>query len=127
MANLREATEDAKAAVADFRGDKGPVKGVTADLQQSLASARGHLCRSGGGVRGAEAQFLLPRLLQQRATSTWTTLRPIRTRAGALESKERRVLRVWVGNEVLFGADANGVPQLTEDGKRRLDSAMAAF
>ena len=40
MANLREASEQAKAAIADLRGDKGPLKGITGDLQQTLASAR---------------------------------------------------------------------------------------
>ena len=38
MANVREATEQAKGAVADLRGENGPVQGAsTGDLQQTLA------------------------------------------------------------------------------------------
>mgnify|MGYP006144335349 CR=1 FL=1 len=40
VANLREASENAKEAIADFRGDKGPIRGVVGDLQQSLTAAR---------------------------------------------------------------------------------------
>ena len=45
----------------------------------------------------------------------------------ALESDERRVLRIWARDAVLFEKDANGRERLTEDGKARLDSAMATF
>ena len=37
---MREASEQAKAAVADLRGENGPVKGLTGDVQQTLHSAR---------------------------------------------------------------------------------------
>ncbi len=40
VANLREASAQAKGAVADFRGDNGPLKGISGDLQQTLASAK---------------------------------------------------------------------------------------
>ncbi|MEO8522924.1 MAG: MlaD family protein, partial [Acidobacteriota bacterium] len=40
VANVREASEQAKGAIADFRGDQGPVNGVVGDLKQTLASAK---------------------------------------------------------------------------------------
>ena len=40
MANVKEATEQAKGAVADFRGENGPMKGIAGNLQQTLASAK---------------------------------------------------------------------------------------
>src|SRR5687767_4236835 len=40
VANVREASEEAKGAIADFRGDNGPVRGITGGLQQTLTSAR---------------------------------------------------------------------------------------
>jgi phospholipid/cholesterol/gamma-HCH transport system substrate-binding protein len=48
-------------------------------------------------------------------------------RQGALETKERRVLRIWVKSSVLFETDANGEERLTGDGRARLDSAMSQF
>jgi outer membrane protein OmpA-like peptidoglycan-associated protein len=48
-------------------------------------------------------------------------------RQGALESKDRRVLRIWLDAAVLFEKDADGVEQLADGGKTRLDSAMSQF
>jgi phospholipid/cholesterol/gamma-HCH transport system substrate-binding protein len=48
-------------------------------------------------------------------------------RAGVLETKDRRALRIWARADVLFEADANGNERLTAGGQARLDSAMSAF
>jgi len=127
MANLREATEDAKAAVADFRGDKGPIKGVTGDLQQSLASARETFADLAEASEALKHNFFFRGFFNKRGYFDLDDVTAEQYRAGALESKERRVLRVWVSHEVLFDVDPNGALQLTDDGKRRLDSAMGAF
>jgi phospholipid/cholesterol/gamma-HCH transport system substrate-binding protein len=127
MANLREATEDAKAAVADFRGDKGPIKGVTGDLQQSLASARETFADLAEASEALKRNFFFRGFFNRRGYFDLDDVTPEQYRAGALESKDRRVLRVWVASEVLFAPDANGALQLTDDGKLRLDSAMGAF
>ena len=37
------------------------------------------------------------------------------------------MLRVWVSSAVIFEKDATGREKLTDDGRRRLDSAMGAF
>ena len=47
-------------------------------------------------------------------------------RQGALETGDRRVLRIWLNAEV-FERDANGVERLSEGGRVRLDSAMSQF
>ena len=118
VANLREASEQAKGAVADFRGDKGPLKGITGDLQQTLASAQG---RDGGSRRehrGVEAKLLVPRIFQQAGL-----LRSARTSAcssiaqGALETQDRRVLRIWIGAPVLFERTMHGEERLSDGGQ----------
>ena len=48
-----------------------------------------------------------------------------RYRQGALQTNDRRVLRIWVAAAVLFEKDANGQERLTNDGRARLDSAMS--
>jgi len=127
MANLREATEQAKEAIADFRGDKGPIKGVTGDLQQSLASARETFADLAEASEALKRNFFFRGFFDRRGYFDLDDVTADQYRAGALESKDRRVLRVWVSSEVLFTPDVNGHPQLTEDGRRRLDSAMGAF
>ncbi|MEO5894435.1 MAG: MlaD family protein [Vicinamibacterales bacterium] len=127
MANLREATEQAKGAIADFRGDKGPIKGVTGDLQQSLASARETFADLAEASEALKRNFFFRGFFSRRGYFDLDDVTADQYRSGALESKDRRLLRVWVSSEVLFGPDANGNLQLTEDGRRRLDSAMGAF
>jgi hypothetical protein len=50
-----------------------------------------------------------------------------RYRQGALETGDRRGLRIWIRAAVLFERDANGNERLTPDGQARLDSAMSQF
>ena len=48
-------------------------------------------------------------------------------RQGVLESKERRAMRLWIGAELLFDRNAQGVERLSDQGRSRLDSAMSQF
>ena len=50
-----------------------------------------------------------------------------RYRQGALETKDRHVLRIWVAAPVLFEKDPKGQERLSDGGKARLDSAMSEF
>jgi phospholipid/cholesterol/gamma-HCH transport system substrate-binding protein len=48
-------------------------------------------------------------------------------RQGVLESHDRRALRIWVNQAMLFETDANGNERLTDGAETRLDSAMSEF
>jgi phospholipid/cholesterol/gamma-HCH transport system substrate-binding protein len=48
-------------------------------------------------------------------------------RQGALETGDRRVLRMWVSSAVLFEQGADGEERLSTQGEARLDSAMSAY
>jgi hypothetical protein len=48
-------------------------------------------------------------------------------RQGALQSKDRTVLRLWLAAGMVFERDAKGVERLSDDGKMRLDAAMSQF
>jgi phospholipid/cholesterol/gamma-HCH transport system substrate-binding protein len=127
MANLREATENAKTAIAGLRGDKGPVRGVMGDLQTSLASARETLSDLASATEALKRNFFLRGFFNRRGFYDLDDLSVEEYRRGALERGNRRVLRVWVNANVLFETDATGVERLTDDGRRRLDSAMTPF
>ena len=49
VATLRDATEQARQAVVDFRGGNGPLKGMTGDLQQTLTAAKDAMDRIDDG------------------------------------------------------------------------------
>ena len=127
VASLREASEQAKAAVADLRGENGPLKGVSGDLQQTLASARDAMQDLEENTEALKHNFLFRGYFNRRGYFDLDEMSVEQYRQGALETRERRALRIWVRAAVLFETDANGNERLTADGQARLDSAMSQF
>jgi phospholipid/cholesterol/gamma-HCH transport system substrate-binding protein len=127
VANLREASESAKRAIDDFRGEKGPVRGVMGDLQQSLGAARETLDNLAEATEALKRNFFLRGYFNRRGYFDLQDVSVEEYRQGVLEAGDRRALRVWVSAGVLFAPGANGEEQLTDDGRVRLDSAMAPF
>ncbi len=126
-ATVREAANEAKAAIADLRGENGPMKGVTGELQQTLASARDAMAALAENAEALKRNFFFRGFFNRRGYFDLQDVTVQQYREGALETKDRRVLRIWAAAEVLFDRDANGDEVLTDSGKRRLDSAMAEF
>ena len=127
MATVRQASEEARAAIADFRGDKGPVSGLTGDLQQTLRSARDAMADLAETTEALKRSFFFRGFFNRRGYFDLDDVSVAQYRQGALESPDRRVLRIWLAADVLFEADAAGVERLSEGGRARLDSAMSQF
>jgi phospholipid/cholesterol/gamma-HCH transport system substrate-binding protein len=126
MATVREASLEARNAIADLRGEKGPVKGLTGDVQQTLQSARNAMADLAETTEALKRNFLFRGFFNRRGYFDLHDVSVAQYRAGAL-SKERRGLRIWLSGEVLFERDANGSERLTPGGMVRLDSAMSQF
>lgn len=127
VTNLREASEEAKDAIADFRGEKGPMRGVVGDLQQSLTAARETLTDLAANSEALKRNFFFRGFFNRRGYFDLDDIGVEEYREGALETKNRQVLRVWVSADVLFATTPTGEEQLTDSGRQRLDSAMAPF
>jgi phospholipid/cholesterol/gamma-HCH transport system substrate-binding protein len=127
VTKLKEAAEEARGAVADFRGDGGPMKGITGDLQQTITLARDAMQDLSDNTEALKRNFFFRGFFNRRGYFDLDEVSLADYRAGALEGEDRRVLRIWAQAQVLFETNAEGREQLTEDGKARLDSAMAAF
>jgi phospholipid/cholesterol/gamma-HCH transport system substrate-binding protein len=127
MATVREASLEAKQAIADLRGDKGPVKGLTGDAQQTLRSARDAMEDLAEATEALKRNFLFRGFFNRRGYFDLDDLTVEDYRRGAVEGKDRRVLRIWIAAARLFERDTNGRERLTADGMGRLDSAMSQF
>jgi len=127
VANLREASEQAKGVVADLRGDNGPLKGLTGDVQQTLASAKDAMKDLAENTEALKRNFLFRGYFNKRGYFDLHDISIDQYRQGALETADRRVLRIWARASVLFETDANGTERLSPGGQARLDSAMSAF
>lgn len=127
MANVRAATEEARAAIADFRGKEGPVTGLTADLQQTLMSARDAMSDLAENTEALKRSFLFRGYFNRRGYFDLDDVSPEEYRRGALESRERKALRIWLSAAVLFEKDGTGEERLSEGGRAGVDSAMSQF
>jgi phospholipid/cholesterol/gamma-HCH transport system substrate-binding protein len=128
VADLREAARGAKTAIEDFRGrGEGAAQGIAGDLRETLAHTRDAMASLAESAEALKRNFFLRGYFNRRGYFSLDDLSVEEYRAGALESGERRALRIWLHADVLFRPDANGVEELTEDGKARLNSAMSQF
>ena len=127
VATVRQATEDARAAIADLRGQSGPVRGLTGDAQQTLQAAREAMVDLAETTEALKRNFFFRGFFNRRGYFDLDDVSVAQYREGALASKDRRVLRIWLDAGVLFEKDASGVERLGEGGKVRLDSAMSQF
>ena len=127
VTTLRGAAEDARGAIANFQGDQGPVAGITGQFQQTLSNVRETFEDLAANAEALKRNFFFRGFFNKRGFFDLDTVPVEDYREGALETEDRRVLRVWVSSAVLFETDANGRERLTADGKLRLDSAMAPF
>lgn len=127
VATVREASEQARAAIQDFRGDGGPMKGITGDLQQTLALAREAMSDLAENTEALKHGFFFRGFFNKRGYFDLSDVTVDQYRQGVLGGKDRQVLRIWVDARVIFETDAAGLERLTDDGRRRLDSAMTPF
>ena len=127
VAIVRQASEEARVAIADLRGMNGPVKGLTGDVQQTLQSAREAMADLADTTEALKRNFFFRGFFNRRGYFDLDDVSVAQYRQGALETKDRRVLRIWLDATVMFEKDANGAEVLTGGGKARLESAMSQF
>jgi phospholipid/cholesterol/gamma-HCH transport system substrate-binding protein len=127
VANVREASEQAKGAIADLRGEGGPVRGVTGHLEQTLAAARDAMSDLAENMEALKRNFFFRGFFNRRGYFDLDDVTPAEYRQGALATGDRRVLKIWLDAGVLFEADANGDERLRDGALARLDSAMSQY
>ena len=127
VANVREASEQAKSVIAGIKGEGGPVKGLTDDLQQTLATARDVVADMAETTEALKRNFLVRGYFNRRGYFDLDEVSVDQYRQGVLENKERRALRIWIRADLLFEPSSRGGEQLSEAGRQRLDSAMSEF
>ena len=122
--------EQARKAIDEFQAKDGPVQGLTANLKETMDGARIAMTGFAENMEALKHNFLLRGFFNDRGFFNLASISPAEYRAGALTSKgARRTVRIWLGAPILFEPDPEkpAAERLTEDGKARLDSAMATF
>lgn len=127
IAKVNEAAEQAKQFVTEMRSNSGPVQGAVADLRDTLASAREAMNDLSETSEALKRNFFFRGFFDRRGYYDLDDISVEDYRRGALEARDRRVVRIWLGADVLFANNGAGDEVLTEEGKARLESAMSEF
>lgn len=126
----REVVAHAKAAIDQLEAKNGPVQGLTADVTQTLASAREAMAGLAENMDALKHNFLFRGYFKSRGYFDLADISPADYRAGVLTNDNHwKRVRIWLGADVLFepGGDTPGAIRLTEAGRARLDSAIAPY
>ena len=127
IAQVQEAAGQAKGLVTDMRSNTGPVQGAIGDLRATLANAREAMADLSESSEALKRNFFFRGFFERRGYFDLDDVPADEYRKGALEGRDRRVVRVWLRREVLFALNEAGQEVLTDAGKARLESAMSDF
>jgi phospholipid/cholesterol/gamma-HCH transport system substrate-binding protein len=126
--NAREVMEQAKQAVIKLQAKDGPVQGVAANVKQTLDDARIAMAGFAENMEALKHNFFFRGYFNRRGYFSLAELSPVEYQQGVLtHGGDRRMLRVWLKVDVLFAPADDGGERLTDDGKARLESAIAPY
>lgn len=127
MAGLRATAERAHEIVDGLGSRDGAAQQIVQSLRDTLDDTREVMSDLSEGTEALKHNFLFRGFFRDRGFFDLDTISRDAYLAGALEGPDRTALRVWVDAEGLFATRPDGTEQLTDEGRRRLDSAMADF
>ncbi len=127
MENVKEVSNEARRAIADFRSKDGPAQGLMGDMRITLSQAREATADLADNMEAMKHNFLLRGFFNRRGYFDLDAISPAEYRKGVLENGKRKAMRIWLADRVLFQVGPDGTETLTEDGRLRIDSAMATY
>jgi phospholipid/cholesterol/gamma-HCH transport system substrate-binding protein len=127
MTNLRQVSDEARRAIADFRSKEGPAQGLLGDLRITIGQAREATSDLADNMEALKRNFFLRGFFNRRGYYDLDAISPAEYESGVLENGDRKAMRIWLKSERLFETGPDGSEVLTADGRARIDSAMSAY
>jgi phospholipid/cholesterol/gamma-HCH transport system substrate-binding protein len=121
---VRETAEKTRAAVEGFTGPDGMGPELQRSIRATLAGIEEVTSDLAEGTEALKRNFLFRGFFRERGFFDLDTVSRDAYTAGLLE-RNRAAVRVWLDAALIFTRGADGVETLTEDGRRRVDAAMA--
>jgi phospholipid/cholesterol/gamma-HCH transport system substrate-binding protein len=103
----------------------GAAQQIVQSLRDTLTDTREVMSDLSEGTEALKRNFLFRGFFRDRGFFDLDAISSEAYVAGALEGRDRTVLRVWVEGAGLFATAPDGREVLTAEGRQRLDSAMA--
>lgn len=128
-AEVRGVVDDARKAVATLNAPDGPVRGMTANVKQTLDGAREAMAGLAENMEALKHNFLVRGFFNRRGYFDLTDISPAQYRLGVASLvKSRRVEHAWLSAEDVFGPAADGDGEiLTSSGKAHLNGAIGPY
>ncbi|MEZ5293494.1 MAG: MlaD family protein [Vicinamibacterales bacterium] len=123
--SVKDAAEITKAAVERFVANDGAGPQMAQSVRSTLAGIEEVTSDLAEGTEALKRNILFRGFFQNRGFYDLDAISREAYQAGLLERDNRTAVRVWLDADVLFGADAGGAARLTDEGRRRIDSAMS--
>ncbi len=124
--NVNEVTGQARDTLAGFAEKNEAGQGMGQDLRLTLQYAREAMNNLAENLASLRQNWFFRGLFKDRGFYDLGALTVEAYRDGILE-KDRRVIRRWIRAEELFSSEPDGSENLTDEGRKRLDSVMAEF
>jgi phospholipid/cholesterol/gamma-HCH transport system substrate-binding protein len=125
MRNVRDMTERTRELVAGFAAPSGSAQQIATSLRNALTDIQEATADLAEGTEALKRNFLFRGFFRDRGFYDLDSVSREAYQAGALE-RDRTRIRIWIGANGLFTRDATtGSERLSEEGRRRIDSAMA--
>ena len=120
------AAGEAGQILADFRAPDSVGQQMLADMGGTVARAQAAMSDLAENTEALKHNWMFRGFFEDRGFFNLDAMTVIEYRE-LLASETYEPLRLWIGAERLFTTGADGEERLTDDGRRRLNSAMAQF
>jgi phospholipid/cholesterol/gamma-HCH transport system substrate-binding protein len=128
--NARQVIENARQTIEGLQSKDGPVQGMSASVKQTMDDARIAMAGFAENMEALKHNFLLRGFFNDRGYFDLTQISPAAYREGVLtDDSDRRVVRVWLGADVLFEPEPDRPldERLTDGGKLRVGLAIGSY
>jgi len=126
LENTRRVMEQLNQALATFTSSPQGEETAAANLRDAIASARTAMTNLAADTEALKHNFFLRGFFKRRGYFNLHHMTPAEYRSSKFvrgDSSER----VWLRDKDLFTSGLNATEQLTEEGRRRIDSAIGAL
>lgn len=127
LANIREASAKLRETVDRLQAPGGPTNQLIADLGEAMGNAREVMADLAENSEALKQHWLFRGFYRNRGYFDLDSMTLDQYRRGAVEKDDRAPLRIWLEAKNLFETNDRGEIRLSDEGRRRLDVAMADF
>ena len=124
--NLQTLTKEAITTIRSFQGPDSAAGGLMADIRQTLTSTNETMANFADSSEALKRNFLFRGFFNDRGYFDLDAVTVREYRDGRFLPDRQRVTE-WLGAGDLFGSTPSGGEQITVEGRRKLDYAMAGF